>query len=67
MTKSAQNRGSAPQVTLDKSRLCVLRAAYRVQFVLPERCTITRDARIVYSRHLRHAPASTPLRALQVI
>ena len=54
ITKSAPISGSAPRVTLDKSRLCVLRAGYGVAFVLPERCTITRDTRRIHSRTPRH-------------
>ena len=55
MTKSVLIRGSAAWVVLEKSQLCVLRAAYGVQFLLPECCIIARDVRKVYSRHLRHA------------
>jgi hypothetical protein len=54
ITKSAPISCSAPRVTLDKSRLDVLRADYGVSFVLPERCTITRDTRRIHSRSPRH-------------
>ena len=54
ITKSAPISCSAPRVTLDKSRLYVLRAGYGVSFVLPERCTITRDTRIIHSISPRH-------------